>query len=98
MDWLGSTIFSPLVTDAMYRRGFLTALVFGYILGKVGSFILYARAQILAFFQPTALPATRPGPSGSDRAKGCGTGVVKLAFATIVLIILLGAVAIALIR
>lgn len=91
VDFTIESLCVPFVADGMYRRGFLFALVLGFVLGKVGSWLLFMRYQILAFFQPSALPATRPGPSGSDRAKGCGCSVVKLIGAAIIMLLLLAA-------
>jgi hypothetical protein len=85
-----------LVTDSMYQRGFVTALVLGYLLGKLYSVIMRAYGQILAFFQPSALPATRPGPSGADRAKGCSSGFLKLVAVSIGLIIFVATLVVAL--
>lgn len=89
VDFTMDSLCIPLYSDGMYRRGFLTALILGFIIGKATSFILYARAQILAFFQPSSLPASRPGPSGSDKARGCGLGFVKLVAAAIVALLII---------
>ena len=98
VDALADSILRPFITDGMYRRGFLTALVVGFLLGKLLSFISYARALILAFFQPTASPATRPGPSGYNRATGCGSGVLRLVVVAIVLIIIAAILSVGLFR
>ena len=98
VDGLADSILRPFVTDGMYRRGFLTALGVGFVLEKVISWIVSARALILAFFQPSALPATRPGPSGADRARGCGHGIVRLIVLSIVVIIIAAILSIGLFR
>ena len=69
---------APLLSDAMYRRGFFTALIGGFIIGKLGSKLLYYRSLVQAYFQPSALPASRPGPSGADRTRGCISGMGML--------------------
>lgn len=97
-DWLGTVLFAPFATDAMYRRGVFTALAFGFAVSKVLTAVLTARAKIRAFFQPSALPATRPGASGYDRARGCGMGFVTLILVSIIFILLLSFVGVALTR
>ncbi len=96
-DWLRTSVLSPQFADAMFCRGYgwglSTAFAFAAILW-VRSLVLLCLAKIRAFFQPSALPATRPGPSGYQRARGCGEGVLALAGIVTLLLILL-AVAIA---
>lgn len=96
-EWLRTSVLSPQFTDAMFCRGYfwgiITAVIFAVIM-IVRNFVLMWLAKIRAFFQPSALPATRPGPSGYDRARGCGEGLLALAGLAIFLLILL-AVAIA---
>ena len=98
VDGLVAHILQPFVTDGMYRRGFLTALLVGFVLNKLISAILSARALILGFFLPSPLPATRPGPSGADKAKGCGSGVLRLIFVAIVLLVIAVIIGIGLFR
>ncbi len=91
MEGLGDLLLSPLVTDSLYRRGFLagvfTTVAIGWLGARLLAMIQSARAAIAAFFQPSPLPATRPGPSGYDRARGCSTGVLLLAGLLICLIV-----------
>ncbi len=98
VDGLANSILKPFVTDGMYRRGFLTALGVGFVLNWLITRILAARALILAFFQPTASPATRPGPSGYNRATGCAYGLFKLFVLAIVLIIVAAILSVGLFR
>jgi len=78
------TWLSPIWTDGTYRLGFLRGVFITVTVGFLGGWIIEkiqsARAKIAAFFQPSALPATRPGPSGYDRASGCGRGTLTLFF------------------
>lgn len=95
-DWL----LLPLWADSLYRRGFLTGVFTTIVVGGSG-FWLYvriqiARAKIAAFFQPSAMPASRPGPSGANRARGCGSGIIEL-IGIGVLILVLVALAVVLI-
>jgi len=91
-EWLRAFNLSPQFADAMFCRGYVwgisTALAFAIILW-FRNFVLMCLAKIRAFFQPSALPATRPGPSGYDRARGCGEGLLALAGIVIVLLVLL---------
>jgi len=92
IDGFIDLIFTPLVTESMYRRGFITALFLGYLAGWLGRKILYARALILQFFGPSSSPATKPGPSSYDRARGCGAGFVRLTFVSIILLVIIVAI------
>jgi hypothetical protein len=93
VDFARSFVCVPLFSDSMYQRGFLTALFVGFFGWKAIAFISDALARISAFFQPSQLPATRPGPSGAAKAAGCGVGIVKLVMAAIILLVVLAAVA-----
>ena len=95
MDCLSDLLLRPLLTDPMYRRGFASAIVVGFTLNKLLSRFFAARALIMAFFQPSAMPASRPGPSGADRARGCGYGIVRLIILGGFLLLVFVAVAIA---
>lgn len=76
----------PLISDTMFRRGFIVALITGLVVGKVSSWLIYWRGLIRAFFQPSAIPvpSSRPGPSGLERARGCLTGMLLLTLAGVV--------------
>lgn len=84
----------PFINEPRYRLGFIMGAALTILTARTAMFILYARAQIIAFFNPSALPATRPGPSGSDKMQGCGSGVIKLTGVAIVALLILAAVAI----
>ncbi len=87
IDGFIDLVLTPLITESLYRRGFITALILGFVIGRLARAILYARALILQFFSPSTSPATRPGPSSYDRLRGCGSGFVRLTFISIVLIV-----------
>lgn len=88
----------PVFTDSTYRVGFLRGVfltvVVGIVGGKLRACILSAWARIMGFFQPTPLPATRPGPSGYNRATGCGQGALTLFLVVIGLIALVAFLAV----
>ncbi len=92
IDGFIDLVFTPLVTESMYRRGFITALFLGYLAGWLGRKILYARALILQFFGPSTSPATKAGPSSYDRMRGCSSGFIRLTFISIFLLILIIAI------
>lgn len=95
-EWIGTDILAPIVTDATYRRGYLagimTAILFaGAVWLRIQ--LLMALAKIRAFFLPSALPATRPGPSGYDRALGCRDGFLWIGCIIIAIIVILAVLA-----
>lgn len=92
IDGFIDLVFTPLVTESLYRRGFITALILGFFIGKISRAILYARALILQFFGPSTSPATKSGPSSYDRMRGCSSGFIRLIFISIFLIILIVAI------
>ncbi len=78
----------PLFSDGMFLRGFLIALIGGYVASKVGGWLLYQREKVRAFFRPSAIPvpSSRPGPSGMERGRGCVSGMLMLFVAGVVLV------------
>jgi len=77
----------PLFSDGMFRRGFLVALIGGWVASKLGGWLLFQREKVRAFFRPGAIPvpSSRPGPSGMDRGRGCVSGMFMLFAAGVVL-------------
>ena len=67
----------PMVSEPMYRRGFLVALAFTFLIGKGTRVFLFARGRILTFFS-TIQPSLKPSPSGYERMNGCTTGVITI--------------------
>jgi len=95
-QWIGTDILAPIITDATYRRGYfagiMTVVVFGvFVWLRIQ--LLMALAKIRAFFLPSALPATRPGPSGYDRALGCRDGFLRVGCIILAIILILAALA-----
>lgn len=77
-DILQNGLFIPLTTDVMFLRGFCWALLVAGIVGGVSRAILFRWRKIQAFFKPSQLPATVPGPSGYQRMNGCFTSALGL--------------------
>jgi hypothetical protein len=67
----------PMVSEPMYRRGFLVALVFTFLIGKGTRMFLFARGQIVTFFS-TIQPSLKPSPSGYERMNGCTAGMITI--------------------
>lgn len=85
-DVLRDAIFVPLTTSDDYAAGFFWGLVVAVVIGGASRFILWARGLIRAFFNPTKVPATNPGPSGYSRLKGCVFAVFVL-FVTVTVLV-----------
>ena len=79
LNRLGEWIVAPLLNDASYRTGFVWGAVIAFLFGWFSRQVLFLRAQILRYFNPTQAPATEPGPSPNQIAAGCRWAVLRLA-------------------
>ncbi len=67
----------PLVSEPMFRRGFLVAMFVAFVIGRGARMFLHARGQIIAFYS-TIQPSLKPSPSGYERMNGCMGGVITI--------------------
>jgi hypothetical protein len=71
--------FAQLLNDVSFRAGCISGAVIAFLFGWFSRQVLFLRAQVLRYFNPTQAPATEPGPSPSQIAAGCRWAVLRLA-------------------
>jgi hypothetical protein len=79
LNRLGEWFVVPLLNDASFQAGFAWGVSIALLLGWFSRQVLFLRAQVLRYFNPTQVPATTPGPSPSQIASGCRWAVLRLA-------------------
>jgi hypothetical protein len=85
VNFILDSVCIPFFNNTVYREGFIFGLGAAFVIGFVTRYVLFARGLILAFFRPSQLPATRPGPSPFDRLVGCFFGFVRFVIFILVL-------------
>ena len=68
-----------LLHNPPFAEGFVWGFGLALAIGWFSRRVLFLRAQVLHYFNPTHAPATEPGPSPSQIATGCRSAVVQLA-------------------
>lgn len=81
-------LFDRLWHDVEYREGFVAALLLGLIIGFLSRQYLKWRRQIQEFFRPPVFVLQSRGPTPYQSYQSCLMGAFKLAFFSILFLIL----------